>query len=118
MSLSRWNTVRVRSIVAASVPNPMYSAKVHSWTEILLVGTPLPAHSGAAALAVPATLAHIQTAIAAARTPRTSRPRPRGSVIDPPIPLVSGAAMRRHAPASLPGLNQVRVEFCTTRDKS
>src|SRR4029453_8122934 len=84
MSLRRWNPVRVRAIVAASVPKPMYSANVHSWTEILLTGTPRPAHSGAAALAVPGRLALIQTALAPARNPRTRRPRPSGCDIDPP----------------------------------
>ena len=41
-------------MVAWSVPKPMYSANVQSWTEILLTGTPCPVQSGGAAAAVPA----------------------------------------------------------------
>ena len=109
----------VRSIVAASVPKPMYSANVHSWIEILLVGTPLPAHSGAAALAVPATLALRQTAIAAARSQRTTRPRPSSSDIDSPIPRWSPARRLRHPPRAAPGdFPQARIDLCPTRDKS
>ena len=37
MSLRLLEHLRVRSIVAASVPKPMYSANVHSWIEILFV---------------------------------------------------------------------------------
>ena len=54
IALRRRNTSSVRLIVAWSVPKPMYSANVQSWTETLLTGTPCPLQSGGAAVAVPA----------------------------------------------------------------
>ena len=52
MSRRRRKTSSVRAMVAWSSPKPMYSAKVHNWTEILLTGTPRPEQSGGAAVAL------------------------------------------------------------------
>ena len=70
MSLRLLSTVRSRSIVAASVPKPTYSANVHSWIEILLAGTPRPAQSGAWADAVPVVPSPKHGARAATMMPR------------------------------------------------
>ena len=119
----------MRAIVAASVPKPMYSANVHSWIEILLVGTPLPAQSGGAADAVAAPVAPMQAASRpAARRPRSTRLK--GRFMDPPIPVFQlGRNRRRCARDRRPqlatpfpridtGLPLSRVDLCLTRDRS
>ena len=103
ISLRRPNTSSVLAMVAASVPKPMYSANVQSWIEILLVGTPLPAQSGAAADAADAVLtppaARQSATMVAAMKPRSVRARSRYMVS---ISASRGATFERPTGLSVP----------------